>query len=129
MHLGQISSTGGGTGVSYTWRGDPVAVDFTQASLTLDGALHTLDLSAIIPSTAKLVHLRIRMRDATAGKLFAVTHPDNVNLIALIGNRNPVGNQYAEIDPICPCNSDGEIQYYGGSSITTVELTVLGWFE
>jgi len=41
----------------YVDRGDPASYDFAKTDLTIDGAWHDLDLSAIVPKTARAVLL------------------------------------------------------------------------
>lgn len=115
-------------GLQYVYRGDPEAYDYTQDTLSADWTWHTLNLSAIIPANAKLVHLRLRALNATVGKSFLVKKvvPTNgmniVDLDTLVVSRNTCE------DAIVDCTGQ-QIAYMASSGIWSgLGILVLGWF-
>ena len=52
----------------YVFRGGATAFDWVETGLTADSAYHTLNLSAIIPANAKLVHFRVQIKHASVGQ-------------------------------------------------------------
>jgi hypothetical protein len=75
-----LSGGGAGGGLVFVDRGDPAAVDFDKNNLTIDGAWHEIDFSAIITdSDAEVVEFRMIIRDAVAGKAFTLRVNGNSN--------------------------------------------------
>jgi hypothetical protein len=127
MHVNGVVAVSGG--VDYVWRGDPSTYDFTQASLILDSTLRILDLSAIVPSDAKLVHIRCRSLNNTATGVVGFTHKDNLGTYALPLLRIQVANIYNERDFFIPIGTDGLIKYYAVAGIDNIDILILGWFK
>ena len=119
---------GGVIGLRYVDRGDPDVYDFTEATLVNDDTWRTLDLSAIIPSGVKLVHLR----------LFELANVDNMYIdIRRVGNANLINvlrlcalHSLVEnyTTGIVDCTGQ-QISYRASTgTITELGIAVLGWF-
>lgn len=115
-------------GLKYVARSDVNAYDASQATLTLDGAFHTLDLSSIIPATAKLVNLRIRAANAATGKHFIIVPHGQVNSYVKMDASIIVVNLAHEQTGIVPCT--GQVVDYKADAVAWVAIgvVVLGWF-
>ena len=110
-------------------RGDPAAWDFEKAALTTDGTWRTLDLSGIVPSTAKAIilmgHLmgngvdwKIRFR--TKGNSNEINHAGLETL------RANVNRHRTAIVALC---GSREIEYNADNQAwTTLNLSVRGWW-
>lgn len=112
-------------GQSYNDRGDPAAVDYTEATLSLDNAWHTLDLSAIVGAIACLVHLRLYVFHASIAYFF-VRKNGNTNEFNAGQLTNPA-NAFDSDDLFVQSDDDGKIEYKGSAGITSLDVTVAGW--
>lgn len=65
----------------YVDRGDPAAYDFAKEALVIDGAWHDLDLSTIVPKTARAVLLKTRLKSANPGDRVRYRRDGNTNEI------------------------------------------------
>jgi len=61
----------------YVDRGDPAVYDKVKEDLTIDSGWHSLDLSAIVPAGAVLIHCRVRLY--CAGSYYMVKWRKNGN--------------------------------------------------
>jgi len=116
-------------GHSYVDRGDPSAQDKTQADLTLDTTWRDLDLSAIVPEGAVLIHLRLQITDDAATSVIAFRKNGN----AQVWNSSYLMTRIANVtnygDLFVACDASRVIEYYGGpSDFIGIWLTVRGWF-
>lgn len=115
-------------GLRYVNRGDPAGHDYTAATLTADGAWHVLDISAIVPKTAKLVVLRMRAADASASRTMRISKAGNTNSFACASMTTMVANIAVEQLTTIDCTGQ-QIQYWLTSATwADLGLTVLGWF-
>lgn len=115
-------------GLRYVARGDAAAYDFDQTTLTQDGAWHTLDLSAIIPANAKLVHLRLGAAASASGRYLRVSPVGYTLNFAIANVATQVANIINEMDAIVPCSGQ-QVQYWTtGSAFASLRFVVLGWF-
>ncbi len=110
-------------------RGDPSGVDFTQASLTMDGTDYPLDLSAIVPDGAKSVLMRVNMTDNSVGSLISFSKNGNANFRNNDVLRTSVANIIEDDTVIVACDSDRKIQYSATAGLTGVQITVGGWWR
>lgn len=107
-----------------------VQADFRIASLTFDNAVHTLDLTGIVPSSgANWVYIQsdIRYTNADARIIFyppacLFTNTDYGYAI----NRAQVGAQSVQRNFFVP-TTNGTIQYKGSASPNLCDIYVLGW--
>lgn len=117
-----------GRGMRYITRGDPAAADFTQASLTMDNAFYDMDISSIIPLSArgKPVLLRLRLTDASACTLTIKTK----------GQTNNQNIAYAEVEAGGVDTADGQVftdssgilSYRVSTGADGIAVTVKGWW-
>ena len=110
-------------------RGDPAGWDFTQATLTADGARHEMDLSAIIPAGASAVSLRLGVRHSAIGKSFYVYPHGTVNVFNAIRCLNQVSNISIEIDGVISLDSTRKVDYLLTNIVwDSVYVAVKGWW-
>lgn len=110
-------------------RGDPAAVDITQATMTLNNAWQDLDLSAIVPADAAWVLLRVQIQDATPGLTLHFRKDGNANAFAIPGIVVQVNGVSNEAEILVPCSAARVIEYRGSAAIATVNIVVLGWIN
>ena len=115
-------------GLRYVHRGNPTAYDYDQRTLTHDGAWHTLDLSAIIPANAKLVHLRLGVSDTTTPHLFKVAKTGVRAGYAMVCLAVHVPYIVTETDALVDCTGQQVDYWTNGSDNLTLRIVVLGWF-
>jgi len=110
-------------------RGSLSVPDYTEATLTRDGAYHDLDLSAIVPTGAVAVLLEIKLRDnAISGYMYVRKNGltganDSITLTVQITNET---TYYPAI--IVACDPNRVIEYFVSSGLDSVKLTVRGWW-
>ena len=110
-------------------RGDPATHDFTKIDLTIDGAWHALDISAIVPKTAQAVLWRGQVQGAGA---------DWMVLFRKYGNTNDINvccleTLRANITRCRLCvgaiDHNQKIEYKIDNEVwTVINLTVRGWW-
>ncbi|MBA7695001.1 hypothetical protein ES703_103618 [subsurface metagenome] len=115
--------------LGYFYRGDPAVHDFDLLDLTIDGAWHDLDLSAIVPEGAKCVNLITNLRNQFVGVQIRIRRKGQVNII----NSLTVWSQTAivRLGGLFPVNlnADRVIEYNitpGGW--TLIKISVAGWW-
>jgi len=117
-------------GDKYVNRGDCPEYDFTLADLITRDEWTCLDLSSVVGSGIKLVHIICQIwRQTTAGAILLRPHSFsgsknivdfcNANTLWLVA-----ASDFVETD------KDGCLDYYlyGGLAYTTLNLTIKGWF-
>lgn len=122
----------GGTGVAMTYvdRGDPSAVDFTQASLTMtDTTYRDLDLSSAgVPGNA-LAHVRMRISYSPAGfASLALRKNGNSNAHNAMLATSPGGGVAGEADGFVSVDENGLVEYSATANLNVVQITVRGWW-
>jgi len=117
-------------------RGDPSSADYTKTDFTFDASWHTLDLSAILPSWARFVLLRLIITpDNTAqgdGGTLLFREYGNSNALNVSGGycvNEAAGGVVQPISNDCwvPCDASQRLEYQGvenGNGINTVNVTV-----
>lgn len=122
---------GGPTGVTVIQlqdRGDPAAVDKTEADLTMDGAWHDLDLSAIVAdSDASFILLRVLADDTTPGTTLHFRKNGNANAIAIQGLVASVASVPIEAVLLVPCDTGQVVEYIASAAWDSIDIVVLGW--
>jgi hypothetical protein len=115
-------------GLTYVARGDPVAYDADQTTLTIDGAYHALNLASIVPANAKLVHFRLRAANAATGKHVKLCKHGVANGFAIIDASIIVINLAHEQSGVLECTGQ-QIDYKcDAGAWTAIGFVVLGWF-
>lgn len=113
---------------SFVCRGDASASDFTEATLTVDGAWHELDLSSIVPVGAVAVLLTVSAADATPGNGIYLENNDysnHYNVSRVVVQNDSVSNV---IDCIVSCSSDRKLKYYIYAGTDSISIIVKGWW-
>ena len=110
-------------------RGDPSTIDFDENDLTRDGEWHELNLSSIVPSTAKLVLLRVDMSATSSNKYLSFRKHGS----AYVYSRASIVSQVANIpiagDLVVPIGEDGIIEYFATSTaINSFNVMICGWW-
>jgi hypothetical protein len=114
---------------SFIDRGDPAASDFVVGALTTDGAWHDLDISAIVPSNAKAVLIRMSALTTTAQRVITLKKKGNTN--SFNGSRmyTQVVSALITGDFVCPIGTDGLLEYLATNAIwSTLSIVVKGWW-
>jgi hypothetical protein len=114
---------------NYVYREGAVGYDYEGADFTCDGAWHDLDLSAIVPNTAKAIVLQIVFHNGTTANAECDFRKngaaDDYNNTRLLAQVSPL-NFGATI--IVPCDENQVIEYYMTANNVTY-LTVAGWIN
>lgn len=125
----KIAEAGGGDGLTWVDRGDPAAPDWTQATLTLDQNWYNLDLSTIIDVGTKLVTFRIYQIGGEGGPtefmMRTKGYVNEVNVSKSYGS--PPFESVCELFAVSP-DENRIVEYNGGGALTTLNVTVAGWF-
>lgn len=115
--------------MQYVDRGDASAYDFDAATLTQDGAWHTLSLAAIIPANAKIAVLRVGASHASTGRYFRVAKVGNVTLFNNANVATQAANIINEQTTEIALNAAREIAYWATSGpFVSMRLLVMGWW-
>lgn len=115
-------------GLKYVHRGNPLTYDYDQTTLTQDGAWHTLDLSAIIPANAKLVHLRLGASASAAARYLRVAKTGVTGGFATVNVATQVANIINETDAIVDCVGQQVDYWTTGAAFASLRFCVIGWF-
>jgi len=110
-------------------RGDPATYDFTDTDLTIDGDWHVLDLSSIVPTTARLLLLKTSLKSGDPGDAIRYRKVGNSNEInaceceALRANvtRTRLGTVAIDNSQTIEYNADN-------ISWTEMQIVVRGWW-
>ncbi|MFH2073994.1 MAG: hypothetical protein ABIJ57_01425 [Pseudomonadota bacterium] len=110
-------------------RGDPAAHDFATGDFTHDGAAHDLDLSAIIPVGTKMIMLRARVTDPTAGLGIYFYKTGNLNVYNIAAVRTQEPNVINDVTLFVYPDSDRKVTYNSSlSGAGTLYCLVRGWW-
>jgi len=113
---------------AYVSRGDPAAFDFAKPDLTLDDALHTLDLSGIIPANAKAVHIFMYIVCPGVGTCFWLYATPAVNYLNSLGVTAQIAGIEIDVDGLLAVTEAGLVEYSGVAvAYTTIQILVKGW--
>jgi len=110
-------------------RGDPASKDFLIGDLTKDGTWYTLDLTAIIPSTARAVLIKTRLKSPAAGDRIRYRRKGNTNEINTCSCEALRANVTRRRMGIIAVNGAQEIEYNADNvGWTELEIIVRGWW-
>jgi len=113
----------------YVDRGDPTAVDFAKEDLTLDGAWNTLDLSAIIPVTAKAVLMAGHVKGNSSNWVIDFKKGGQTNDFNHAGMNTLRANVARHRDIIVAVGAARTIEYCADNEAwDTLGLLVRGWW-
>lgn len=103
--------------------------DYQAGDLTLDGAYHTLDLSAIVPAGASAVNLACKVNTATVNSIVRFRHPDDTRDQGRCVLRTQVANIDFRSIHAQGCDSNRHIEYYFSNVVwNSVIMLVRGWW-
>ena len=113
----------------YVDRGDPAAYDYAKTDLTLDGAWHDLNLSALVAIGAKAVFIIGHVLGAGAEWAIIFRKKGNTNEINHGGMQTLRANVTRHRSSIVALDSDRVIQYKADNQAwTTLDLAIRGWW-
>ena len=115
--------------IGYFNRGDNTPNDFAIGDLTLDGAWHDLDLSAIVPENAKCVDIKVNIRNDFVDRRFDIRENGNVNTVNLLSLWTQVAG--IRLGGLFPINLDANrvVEYRApAAGWTLIFLNVNGWW-
>ena len=116
-------------GLLFVDRGARVAHDFNDTDLTIDDGIHTLDMSAIVPATAKIIVVACGTKNPTVGpttRIAPVGYNPQINglqLCACVANMQTWGEVLVKV------TTGIGIDYMVDSGGTpNIYIDVEGWF-
>lgn len=129
-YLSKTSASSTYMTTSYYDRGDVVNADYTEATLTTNGAWHDLDLSAICPQGTKAILIEMTIKDDANGNYIQLrpngfTNSSNTSIL-----RVQVANVFIDGDFIISCDTNRIIEYWAtNTTFTNIYLTVKGYWK
>jgi len=113
----------------FTDRGDPATYDYAKEDLTIDGAWHDLDLSAIVPSCARAVFIIGHLEGAAVDWKIQFRKKGNTNEIIHGGMETLRAGVERHRSSLVAIGSDQTIEYkISNESWTTLSLAIKGWW-
>lgn len=113
----------------YVDRGDPAAYDYAKEDLTIDGAWHDLNLSAIVPAGAKAILLKTRLQSANPGDAIRYRLKGNTNEINVCGCEALRANVIRTRLGITSIDANRVIEYNADNiTWTLLNIVVRGWW-
>lgn len=110
-------------------RGDPAAYDFAKTDLTIDGAWHDMDLSAIVAIGAKAVLFCGHLEGAAVDWKIRFRKNGNTNEINHCGMETLRAGVERHRSAIVAIGTDRIIEYkVDNEAWTTLDLTIRGWW-
>lgn len=110
-------------------RGDPASYDYAKEDLTIDGVWHDLDLSAIVPATARVVLLSGRVEGNAVDWGIKFRKNGNTNEINKCSMETIRANVIRHRSCIVPIGSDQILEYNVDNQVwTTLDVVVRGWW-
>lgn len=113
----------------YHHRGDPVNPDFNHTNLTLDGAYHELDLSAIVPEGAKAVYLKVQVINQGVQQGFEFVRHGMVHKHVALLQVTQVAGVGITLCGAVAVDEDRKVDYwFQAGNWTAILITVCGWW-
>lgn len=110
-------------------RGDPAAVDWTEADFIKDGAWRELDLSGKVGTNAVAVALAVEISHGNVGLEFSLREAGNANDKNIAKTNIQVAWDIMAADVIVALSADKKIEYkFSPMAGWTTKLTVKGWW-
>jgi len=126
---GAILSIDIGKAPVYVDRGDPADYDYAKEDLTIDGAWHDMDLSAIVSEKAKAVFIIGHLEGAAVDWHIMFRKKGNVNEIVHGGMETLRAGVERHRSSIVALDDNRVIQYkIDDEAWTTLDLAVKGWW-
>lgn len=113
----------------YFDRGDPAVADFVIGDLILDNTWRDLDLSAIVPSGAVAVNIKLNIRANRINRFFGVRPNGNVNVWNTVALWTQVADQQLGGVYVLGVNSDRKIEYRAPAAFfDLINILICGWW-
>ena len=126
---GAILSTDIGKAPVFVDRGDPADYDYAKEDLTIDGAWHDMNLSAIIPEKAKAVFIIGHLEGNAVDWHIRFRKNGNVNEVAHGGMETLRANVERHRSSVVALDDNRIIEYnVDNQAWTTLDLAVKGWW-
>lgn len=110
-------------------RGDPATFDYAKEDLTIDGAWHDLNLSAIVPAGAKAVLICGEVEGAGTDWEIRFRKNGNTNEINTCDMETIRAGVERHRSSIVACDANRVIEYKADNQAwTTLNLVVRGWW-
>lgn len=110
-------------------RGDPAVYDYVKGDLTIDGAWHDMDLSAIAPAGAKAVLICGEVEGAGTDWEIRFRKNGNTNEINSCDMETIRANVERHRSMIVACDTNRVIEYkVDNQAWTTINLVIRGWW-
>jgi hypothetical protein len=114
---------------SFVDRGNPAAVDFTTVDFTLDGAFHSLDVSGIVPDSAKAILFNVQVQNSAASRFVWLRSPPNTNNKNIVEIYSQVAGIRLGTDAVLGYDGSGNIEYaVFVAGWLHLSITVKGWW-
>lgn len=116
----------------YHDRGDPAVYDFNKSKITADGNWYDLSFSTIVPSGAKTLLLRVKIKHTSSTpKSMGFRKNGSSNAYNVSYIQTTAADIYKYGDIIVSCDDDRTIEYSCESAVTwsNIEITVGGWWK
>jgi hypothetical protein len=115
---------------SYVDRGDVANADYTEATLTTNGAWHDLNLGTICPVGTKAILIELTIKDDAIGSYLQLRPNGYVNASNTSIIRVQVANLFDDKDAIISCDSNRVIEYWASNTtFTNIYVTVKGYWK
>lgn len=126
---GPILSIDIGKAPVFVDRGDPAGYDYAKEDLTIDGAWHDMDLSAIVPEKAKAVFILGHLQGNAVDWKISFRKNGNVNDVVHGGMETLRANVERHRSSIVALDDDRIIEYnVDNQAWDTLDLAVKGWW-
>ena len=113
----------------YVDRGDPASVDFVYTDLTRDGAWHDLDLSSIIPTTARAILIELDIESAHTDNHFLFRKDGNTYNINHTGAVTKANNKDQHKTCIVATSNTQKVEYKADTATwSLIDIVVRGWW-
>jgi len=113
----------------YTHLPNAAHYDFVTTSFTTDGQWHALDLSAILPTQAKLAHIFNALTDDTTS-LLVVQSYDEQDAYNRFAHRIAVANVASYSEGILDVSNSKRLRYYTSNvTFTEIGLKIRGYWS
>jgi len=107
--------------------GDIAAFDYDKNDFTWDSTWYELDMSAKIPASAKLVHLRVRHIHTATNNWMKFRKNGYSNIFNMAEFNTRVASVSDQSDVWVEVDADSKIAYQGGSIPLGFDVAVRGW--
>ncbi|MBA7611857.1 hypothetical protein ES703_19088 [subsurface metagenome] len=113
---------------TYIDRGDVEFADWNRDDLTIDGAWHELDVSAIVPANASAILFNMWMEDGVVHQFAGLRKSGRVYAWMEWGGWTQVGGAVVQQGIIVPTSPNGKVEYLVHTGMDWIFFTVRGWW-